>query len=69
MHCDLTTSIPEWVIEHPETTCVFTELGLDISCAGKSLEYVCQCQGLSPPAVLKQLQETIAAPLPRSPDD
>ncbi|WP_238388694.1 DUF542 domain-containing protein [Roseimaritima ulvae] len=53
--CDLDTSIPDWIIEHPETTRVFVDLGLDVHCGGKSLEYVCQHQGLSPPAVLQQL--------------
>ncbi len=60
MECDLDTSIPEWIIEHPETTAVFGELGLDISCAGKSLAYVCHQQDLSPTAVLARLQAAIA---------
>lgn len=60
MECDLDTSIPDWIIEHPETTAVFGELGLDISCAGKSLTYMCHQQGLSPTAVLARLQAVIA---------
>ncbi|PAY15904.1 hypothetical protein CKO51_29500 [Rhodopirellula sp. SM50] len=60
MNCDLESSIPEWIIEHPETTGVFGDLGLDISCAGKSLRYVCVHQGLSPPEVLERLRAAIA---------
>lgn len=55
MDCDLSTSIPEWIIEHPETMVVFNHFGLDVSCGGKSLEYVCQHAGLSPPEVLARL--------------
>ena len=44
MTCDLETSVPDWVIDHPESTAVFNELGIDASCAGKSLEYVCRQQ-------------------------
>ncbi len=53
------TSIPEWIIEYPETNAVFDELGLDTSCAGKSLQYVCHHRGLSPQAVLLRLQQAI----------
>ncbi|GAA5510170.1 hypothetical protein [Novipirellula caenicola] len=53
------TSIPEWIIEHPETHAVFDELGLDTSCAGKSLQYVCHHRGLSPQAVLLRLQQVV----------
>ncbi|WP_372723684.1 hypothetical protein [Novipirellula sp.] len=53
------TSIPEWIIEYPETNAVFDELGLDTSCAGKSLQYVCHHRGLSPQAVLLRLQHVI----------
>lgn len=40
--CDLDTSVPDWVIEHPETLAVFQELGIDYSCGGKSLGYACR---------------------------
>ncbi|TWT74337.1 DUF542 domain-containing protein [Allorhodopirellula solitaria] len=60
--CDLDTSIPEWIIEHPETTAVFGRLHMDISCGGKSLRYVCQQNDLSPAAVLEQLHAAIARP-------
>ncbi|QDV66783.1 hypothetical protein Poly24_04710 [Rosistilla carotiformis] len=59
MNCDLQSSIPEWIIEHPETTRVFSDLGLDTSCAGKSLQYVCQHQGLHPATVLQSLADAI----------
>lgn len=64
MECDLDTSIPDWIIEHPETTAVFGELGLDSHCAGKSLTYVCHQQGLSPAAVLARLRDAISRPAP-----
>ena len=59
MQCDLDSSIPEWIVEYPPTHRVFTDLGLDTSCAGKSLQYVCRQQGLSPPAVLERLHQAI----------
>lgn len=59
MNCDLDTSIPDWIIEHPETTRVFNELGLDPSCAGKSLGYVCLHQGLNPQEVLVRLRAVL----------
>tara|TARA_A100001391_G_C4953270_1_gene247813 strand:+ start:501 stop:692 length:192 start_codon:yes stop_codon:yes gene_type:complete len=59
MDCDLDTSIPDWIIEHPETTGVFSGLGLDINCTGKSLEYACLQNDLSPTVVLEQLRDAI----------
>lgn len=59
MICDLETSIPDWIIEHPETTAIFNELKLDVSCGGKSLEYVAMQQGLNPHAVMRRLREVI----------
>ncbi|TWU45830.1 hypothetical protein Q31b_10060 [Novipirellula aureliae] len=59
MDCDQSTTIPDWIIEHPETTGVFSELGLDVSCGGKSLEYVCFQNGLDVEAVLQRLREVI----------
>lgn len=59
MFCDLDSSIPEWIIEYPETTAIFNELGLDISCGGKSLRYICLHQGFSPQDVLQRLQGTV----------
>jgi iron-sulfur cluster repair protein YtfE (RIC family) len=53
--CDLDTSVPDWVIEHPETLPIFQELGIDYSCGGKSLAYACRQQGIDPHVVLKKL--------------
>ena len=53
--CDLDTSIPDWVIEHPETLTVFQESGIDQSCGGKSLAYACRERGLDAEVVLKKL--------------
>lgn len=64
MDCDLATTIPDWIIEHPQTQRVFDELGLDASCGGKSLEYACQHAGLSPAAVLDRLRRVIGNPSP-----
>ncbi len=59
MDCDLHTSIPDWIMDHPETASVFHQLGLDPSCGGKSLEYVAVQKGLNPRHVLDELLRTI----------
>ena len=59
MNCDLHTSIPDWIIEHPETAAVFATLRLDSSCGGKSLEYVCHQSGHNVVDVLRQLKEAV----------
>jgi len=59
MDCDLETSIPDWIIEHPEASSVFQELGLDVSCGGKSLAWVATSSGLDPQSVLHQLRAAI----------
>ena len=53
--CDLDTSVPDWIIEHPKTLAVFQELGIDYSCGGKSLGYLCLQLGLNADAVLARL--------------
>ena len=59
--CDLETSVPDWIIEHPETLVVFQTLGIDYSCGGKSLEYAClQCR-LDAGDVLDQLRQAVEA--------
>ena len=60
MECDLDTSIPDWIVDHPETTSIFAKLGLDTSCGGKSLEYVALQAGLNPTDVLQQLRDKVA---------
>lgn len=59
MDSDLETSIPDWIIDHPETAGIFAALGLDTSCGGKSLEYVASQAGLSPSEVLHQLRNKV----------
>lgn len=58
-NCSLETSVPDWIIDHPEALVVFQELGIDYSCGGKSLEFACQEQGLNEQAVLSKLQHVI----------
>ncbi len=57
--CSLETSVPDWVIDHPETLAVFQELGVDFSCGGKSLSFTCREQGLPEQHVLSKLHEVI----------
>ena len=57
--CDLDTSVPDWIIDHPETMAVFEELGIDYSCGGKSLAYVCKERRLDPETVLARLRHCI----------
>jgi iron-sulfur cluster repair protein YtfE (RIC family) len=64
--CDLDTSVPDWVIEHPETLSVFEALGIDCSCGGKSLAYACREQGLAVETVRLELQRCLD---PHSPAD
>lgn len=59
MDCDLDSTVPDWLIEHPETSVVFERFGIDNNCAGKSLRYLCNQRGLSPPDVLRQLHEVL----------
>jgi regulator of cell morphogenesis and NO signaling len=58
--CDLDTSIPDWVIEHPELLAVFEELGIDSCCGGVSLAYACRRQGLDAQAVLEIVRARLA---------
>ena len=58
--CDLDSSVPDWIIEYPETTQVFNELNIDTSCGGKSLRYICICQGSNPQEVLERLRQIVA---------
>lgn len=52
---DLETSVADWAIERPEAAGVFEQLGIDYSCAGKSLRYACRERGLDPQDVLRHL--------------
>jgi iron-sulfur cluster repair protein YtfE (RIC family) len=57
--CDLDTSVPDWIIEHPETLAVFQELGIDYSCGGKSLAWACRERGLNAAVVLNELRRCL----------
>ena len=59
MSCGAEDTIPDWVIEHPETLAVFTARGIDYSCGGKSLEYACQQSGHDVAVVLTELRRVI----------
>jgi len=60
--CSLETSVPDWIIDHPETQAVFQELGIDCCCGGKSLEFACREQSLNVESVLSALHSAIACP-------
>jgi regulator of cell morphogenesis and NO signaling len=60
--CDFATSVPDWIIEHPETMSVFPKFGIDYSCGGKSLGYVCDQQGVDVKLLLKALRQKIKTP-------
>jgi len=64
VECDLDSSVPEWVIEHPETLAMFQELGIDYCCGGKSLEFACRERGLDPILVLSRIRRNIEAGSP-----
>jgi regulator of cell morphogenesis and NO signaling len=59
--CDLHTSAPDWIIEHPDTLVVFRELGIDYCCGGRSLEYACQQQDLNAQVVLFTLHQCLSS--------
>ena len=52
---DLDSSLPDWLIDVPPSAAVFQRRGLDTSCAGKSLDYVCRQAGLDPQRILSEL--------------
>jgi len=54
--CGPETSVPDWVIDRPESLRVFEELGIDYSCGGKSLETACRERGLDVRAVMKRIE-------------
>ena len=61
LECDLDTPVPDWVIEHPETLAVIQDLGIDYSCAGKSLAYACSQRGIDAKMALAKLLRCIDA--------
>lgn len=60
LECDSDTSVPDWIVEYPETLVFFEELSIDTSCGGKSLAFACQQQGLDLSFVLARLHRFIA---------
>lgn len=63
--CDLDTSVPDWVVEHPAILPILEELGIDYCCGGKSLGHACREQGHDAAAVLARLRRLIEPDAPR----
>ena len=62
-HLDLDSSVPDWLIDHPQLLPLFKSLGIDYCCGGKSLRGASEEQGLRPEGVWKQCQDrTLRAP-------
>lgn len=57
--CDLETSVPDWVIEHPESLAIFVKFGIDYCCGGKSLRFACHERGLDGLVVLNAVRECL----------
>lgn len=58
--CDADSSVPDWIVEYPETQPVFDEFRIDCSCGGRSLKFICLQQGLEPDTVLSAVCRAIA---------
>jgi iron-sulfur cluster repair protein YtfE (RIC family) len=56
--CDRDSSVPDWIIEYPESLAVFQELGIDYSCGGKSLEYACRERGHDASTVIARILQS-----------
>ena len=69
INCDLDSSVPDWVIEHPETLIVFQKLGIEYSCGGKSLRYACQEKGLDGNTVMSCLLRCLDVSAARNDSD
>ncbi|WP_153555682.1 hypothetical protein [Roseimaritima sediminicola] len=69
MHCDLDSTVPEWIIEYPQTEGLFRRLELEMHCGGKSLRYVCQQRGLDPLEVLGGLRAAVRSDDSAADDD
>ncbi len=59
LECDAHTSVPDWVIEYPETLAIFDEFGIDSSCGGKSLAFACIQRELDVETVLSLIRRAI----------
>ena len=69
MNCDLDTSVPDWIIDHPKSAAAFAELQIDTSCGGKSLKYLCQQNDLDPGTVLERLLNVVDIPIRETTND
>lgn len=56
--CDRDSSVPDWLIEYPESLAVLQELGIDYCCGGKSLEYACRERGLETATVIARILQS-----------
>lgn len=61
MECGLEESVVDWVLDHPAALTVFERFGIDATCAGKSLEYVCRQAGIDSAVVLAELRRVAGA--------
>ncbi len=57
---DLESSVPDWLIEHPELLTLFQELGIDYSCGGKSLRTACEQRDITPCDVARAIAQRLA---------
>lgn len=55
-NAELEMSIPDWLIEHPESLRRLEALGIDYICGGKSLATACRERGLDPRQTLADLK-------------
>ena len=59
IHCDMTSSAVDWIIDYPESLRVLKHFNVDTNCQGKSLEFVCRQQGIDPEEVFQHLMAAI----------
>jgi iron-sulfur cluster repair protein YtfE (RIC family) len=56
------STLPDWLIDVPASAAVFKRYGLDTSCGGKSLGYVCRQAGIDPEHILRELRSLASPP-------
>lgn len=57
--CQLDSTVPDWISDHPETQSVFESFSIDCSCGGKSLGYLCDQRGLDRQTVLTAVRRKV----------
>lgn len=57
---DFDSSVPDWLIEHPQLLPLFNEFGIDYCCGGKSLRTACLERNLSIRDVSLRIQDLMA---------